>query len=113
MSSPEKLKVVPVRLLPSEVEILRMWARMHGRDVSKEVRLAIRLLLLGHMLAHLQTPEGREEAKREGHDPAAEIKFVKKELAKLTREAYTRPAPPPSVLAALPSQSRETRAAQH
>lgn len=76
-----------------EIDAIKAWARIHGRSLADELRLAVRLLLAQHMLAHLKHPAGREDVIAQGLDPEEEIRLVKERLAALTREAFTRPAP--------------------
>lgn len=87
------MKVVPVRLADEEIAALKGWSQVYGRNVSSEIRLAVRLLLRMHMLDHLETPEGRADVKQQGLDPRSEKAWLQEDLKRLTEEAFTRPSP--------------------
>ncbi len=82
------MRVMPVRLPVEEVEAIKGWANIYGRDFSKEVRLAVRLHLRELMLAHLAHEEGREDVRAQGFDPEAEAEMMTASLEQLRAEAY-------------------------
>jgi len=89
------MKVVPVRMKDEEIAALTGWARLHSRNVSSEIRLAVRVLLRMHMLHHLETPEGRADVKQQGLDPRTEKAWLQEDLKRLTEEAFAPAAPEP------------------
>jgi hypothetical protein len=86
--TPEPMKVVPVRLRIQDVELLKSWAHVHGRDFSKEVRLAIELHLRELMLQHLSHEAGREDVRQQGLDPDEEFAMLTASLDRKRHEAY-------------------------
>jgi len=83
------MQVRPIRLPLIEAEAVQAWAAHYGRTWAEEVRLAIRLLLLTHSLAYLQTELGAADVAEQGLDLAEEVSMVERELEVLTVEADT------------------------
>src|SRR6266508_3458062 len=96
MAKPKKdegMKQVPYRDQPAIIEALTVQARVRGRSLSDEIRLAVRLWLREAMLAQLADPVGRAAAEAEGHDVNADEKMLRRQVKEIKTRAFVRPEP--------------------
>ena len=89
MAEPQEMQNLVTRAPRGEVRALKEWARMYGRTLEEELRIAYRLHLQGHAIGHLREAEAGEDASKA--DERLETALTR--LDELTTSAYSRPAP--------------------
>jgi len=85
---------VPYRDQKAVIDALEAQGNLRGRNLSDELRLAVRLYLREALLAQLADPVGRAEAAADGHDVEADEKALKRDVADIKRRAFARPVSP-------------------
>jgi hypothetical protein len=85
-----------------ELDALRQWAKLYGRSLAEELRLAVRVHLRNHALGWVASERGTADLKAQGENPARELREISESLQRLAEVAYS---PPP--LSAPIAASRE------
>jgi hypothetical protein len=97
MAEPQGMQNLVTRAPREEVKALKEWARMYGRTLEEELRIAYRLHLHGHAIGHLrEANRGENRSKVEQELARATTRFDE-----LTHSAYSRPSPGEAALASV------------
>lgn len=86
-----KRRTYPVRADGDLLDALSVWAKLQGRTLAEEIRLAISVHVRAHVLNALDYPEGRARAEAEGVDPDELAATVIAQLAETRGEVFGRP----------------------
>jgi hypothetical protein len=89
-----KVPQIPYRDKEDVLAALEAQARLRGRTISQELRLAVRLWLREAQLAQLADPVGRKEAAAQGDDVDADEKMLREQIKNLKKQAFAVPDSP-------------------